>query len=249
MLFHDGKVWASPSADGGARIVFEGGRAVEEVEPGLGVGECADAPAPGARQVDLRSLFDQVPEKDFLLASRGSQLLHWRRTNRFCAVCGAPLARHPNEHAMYCARCGALVYPRVNPVVIVLVHDGPRLLLARKAGGVLPFWSLLAGFVEAGEDLESAVAREIREEVDIAVRDIRYVRSQPWSFPNNLMIAFTAAYAGGVVRPDGVEIAEAGWFSREAPLPPIPGPVSIARRLIDGFFHASGPPPHPPILP
>ena len=235
ILFHGGKIWVADTAGRQGAIVFDAGEAVEAVGPGVGVGESADAPAPGARLSGLRDLFGLVPESDFLLAGRAEQLLHWRKTTRFCAACGAPLVRHATEHAMHCPACGNLVYTRINPVVIVLVHDGPRMLLVRKAGNVLPFWSLVAGFVEAGEDLETAVAREVREEVGIPVRDIRYERSQPWPFPNNLMAGFTAAYAGGELRPDGVEIAEAAWFPREGPFPPLPGPVSIARRLIDAF--------------
>jgi NAD+ diphosphatase len=120
-------------------------------------------------------------------------------------------------------------------VVITLVSRGDRILLAHKAGDAIPFWSIIAGFVEANESLEAAVAREISEEVGIRVRNIRYARSQPWPFPNNLMMGFTAEYAEGDLVPDGAEIAEAGWFTRDN-LPPIPSRVSIARRLIDAFF-------------
>jgi len=136
---------------------------------------------------------------------------------------------------MICPACSHIVYPRINPVVITLISRDDRILLAHKAGGVLPFWSLVAGFVEAHETLEQAVAREIAEEVGLRVTNIRYASSQPWPFPNNLMFGFTAEYESGEITPDGVEIAEAGWFGRDD-LPPIPSRVSIARRMIDAFF-------------
>lgn len=236
IVFNGGKAWARREGDGRARIYFDRDDPVEEVSPGTGAAESPSAPEPGAEEIGLRALFDLVPAGDYAAAGRAFQLLHWRATNRFCAACGAPLKRDSVEHAMRCGACGALVYTRINPVVITLVHDGPKILLARKADGSLKFWSIIAGFVEAGETLEEAVAREVREEVGIRVRSIRYAGSQPWPFPNNLMLGFYARYDGGELRPDGAEIAEAKWFDpRSDALPPIPGPVSIARKLIDSF--------------
>jgi NAD+ diphosphatase len=196
-----------------------------------------EPPAPDAERIGLRALFDLVSPEISAQAGLGRQLLHWRRAHRFCGACGTPLLRHPVERAMACPACGHTAYPRINPVVITRVRRGDSLLLVHKAGGALPFWSLVAGFVEAHETLESAVAREIAEEVGLRVTDIRYAASQPWPFPNNLMLGFTAEYAGGEITPDGAEIDEAGWFARDN-LPPIPARVSIARRLIDAFFAA-----------
>ena len=172
----------------------------------------------------------------FAQAGQARQLLNWRLTHRFCGACGAPLTRHDTEHAMHCAACNLFFYPRINPVVITLVSRGDQILLAHKVGGLYPFWSIIAGFVEANETLEAAVAREVAEEVGLRVKNIRYATSQPWPFPNNLMMGFTAEYADGEIRPDGAEIGEAGWFDRDH-LPPIPSRVSIARRLIDAFFN------------
>jgi NAD+ diphosphatase len=202
--------------------------------------EAAEPPAPDAERIGLRALFDCVPPEVFAQAGLARQLLHWRRAHRFCGACGTPLQRHPAERAMVCPACGHTAYPRINPVVITLVHRDGQLLLVRKADGLLPFWSLVAGFVEANETLEAAVAREIAEEAGLRVKNIRYAASQPWPFPNNLMLGFTAEYAGGDIAPDGEEIGEAGWFSRDD-LPPIPARISIARRLIDAFF-ANHPP-------
>jgi len=117
----------------------------------------------------------------------------------------------------------------------VLKND--RILLGRNKRFRLPFYSVLAGFVEPGETLEECVKREIREEVSITVKNIRYFGSQPWPFPDSLMIAFVADYAGGEISTDGSEIIDAAWFAKEN-LPQIPPKISIARQLIDWFVHS-----------
>ncbi len=198
-----------------------------------------DAPALPAENVahrlGLRALFDRMEPAVYAMAQQGAQLLHWRRTHRFCGLCGGLLQRKNNgERAMHCPICRQDFFPRLNPVVIVRITRGREILLARRATGPFNFYSVIAGFVEAGETLEQAVAREIREEVGLEVHRIRYFASQPWPFPNNLMIAFTAEHESGDVRPDGVEIGAAGWFTRDR-LPDIPHPISISRRLIDDF--------------
>ncbi len=204
-----------------------------------------DVPSPesaldkGLRWMDLREVHDLAGPELYALATIALQVLHWRRTHRFCGRCGAPLARKTNgERAMRCEACGLDFFPRINPAVIVRIVRGDRLLLATRKteykGGVI--WGLIAGFVEPGESLEQAVVREIREEIGIEVTDIRYVRSQPWSFPNNLMLGFEARSDKGEVRPDGVEIKEARWFGRDDLPPNLPARMSIARFLIDTFF-------------
>jgi NAD+ diphosphatase len=183
----------------------------------------------------LRAFFDVADGNAYALASQAIQLMHWRKTHRFCGACGKPLQRHATERAMMCWDCDLAFYPRINPVVIVRITNGHNILLARRAHGFTGFFSLIAGFVEAGETLEQAVQREVYEEVGIRVKDITYCRSQPWSFPNNLMLAFTATYDGGEISPDGQEIAEAGWFNNSN-LPTIPGHISVSRWLIDDFL-------------
>jgi len=137
-----------------------------------------------------------------------------------------------------CPACGLMVFPRISPAVIVLVEKEGRVLLARGERFTEPFYSVLAGFVEPGETLEDAVHREIEEEVGIKVRNVRYFASQPWPFPDSLMIGFTAEYASGEIAIDKTEIVDARWFD-PAHLPTIPGKVSIARRLIDWFVEKS----------
>ena len=236
LLFKGEQLWIRRTAEG-ADPLFD--RAPQEpVEP-VGAG-CAAAlsdepPEPGAELVGVRAFFDLAPDELFAQAGLARQLLHWRLTHRFCGACGSPLVRHAAERAMHCPSCDLSFYPRINPVVITLISRGDQILLAHKAAGAVPFWSLVAGFVEANESLEHAVQREIAEEVGVRVKNVRYHSSQPWPFPNNLMLGFTAEYEGGEIRPDGEEIAEAGWFGRDS-LPPLPSRFSIARRMIDAFF-------------
>ena len=184
----------------------------------------------------LMALHASVSEQEWIIAGRAVQLVNWRRTHRFCGRCGVATEAVPGERATRCPDCGMLSFPRLAPAVITLItRDDGRALLARNANFPIPMYSCLAGFVEPGETLEEAVARETKEEVGIDVTDIRYQSSQPWPFPHSLMIGFRAAWAGGDIAVDGVEIAEADWFSTDD-LPPIPPRLSIARTLIDGWI-------------
>ena len=188
------------------------------------------------RITDLRGLFGLVAEDLIWIAGRANHLLYWHRTHRHCGRCGNPTEDKPDERALVCAGCGLVNYPRLSPAVIMSVTKDERILLARGKRFRLPFYSVLAGFVEPGETLEACVEREIREEVGIAVKDIRYFGSQPWPFPDSLMIGFTAVYAGGEITVDDVELVHADWFSRDD-LPRIPPSISIARQLIDAFVN------------
>ena len=180
----------------------------------------------------LRSLFLQIPDPWLSLAGRASQILEWDRSHRFCGRCGAPTRDRIEERAKQCPACGHVVYPRVSPAMMALVTRGQELLLARSKRFPQALYSALAGFVEAGESIEDCVHREVREEVGIEVHGLRYVASQSWPFPHSLMIAYTAEYTSGEVRPCDEEIVDARWFTLDA-LPQLPSPVSIARALID----------------
>ena len=170
----------------------------------------------------------------FKMAGRAKQIVGWNATHRFCGRCGGDTAPLSGELARRCARCGMLHYPRLSPAVIVLVRDRSRVLLARSPGFPAGMYSVLAGFVEPGEAIEEAVEREVREEVGIEVTGVRYFGSQPWPFPNSLMIGFTAEYAGGEISVDPTEIEDAGWYDAGA-FPPLPPRLSIARAMIDDF--------------
>ncbi|HEX3769802.1 MAG TPA: NAD(+) diphosphatase [Polyangiaceae bacterium] len=183
---------------------------------------------------NLRTLYGSLGDACFLMAGRAAQVVEWADTHRFCGRCATPMQRVPTERCMRCPKCGLLGYPRIAPAVIVLVRRGDEALLARGARFPGIFYSTLAGFVEIGESLEDTIAREIREEVGIEVKGIRYFGSQPWPFPHSLMVGYFAEWAGGELHPDGSEILDARWY-RATDLPPIPPPVSIARRLIDAW--------------
>ena len=181
----------------------------------------------------LRGIFRLAGADAFALAGRASQLLDWQQNHRYCGRCGSPTRLlKAGEFAMACPACDLLAYPRLSPAVMVLVMRNDQLLLARSPHFPPGMFSALAGFVEAGETLEQCAAREVREEVGIEIGNLRYFHSQPWPFPNSLMVAFFADYAGGVICPDPAEIEAADWFARSA-LPQLPAPVSIARQLID----------------
>ena len=183
----------------------------------------------------LRSLFGRVDGDHFILAGRAVQILHWQREHRFCGKCGTAMENRKTELARICPACGFVSFPRLSPAVIMSVIKKDQILLARSPRFPSGMYSTLAGFVEPGETLEEAVKREVREEVDIRLGNIRYIASQPWPFPHSIMIGFTADYAGGEIAVDGDEIEDAGWFSVEN-LPILPSKVSIARLLIDRFI-------------
>jgi NAD+ diphosphatase len=189
---------------------------------------------PGTDLVDLRALLELLTPEQRSLASRASQIVSWRRTQRYCGRCGSRSEDKPDEHARVCPSCGLVVYPRLSPAVIVAVVRDDRLLLARAPRFKGGLYSVLAGFVEPGETLEECVHREVREEVGVEVRNVRYFGSQPWPFPDSLMVGFTAEHAAGEIRPDPAEVVDAGWFTADA-LPRVPSPISIARALIDWF--------------
>ena len=187
---------------------------------------------PSREWLPLRAIFGAHGEAAFALAGRASLLLDWQRNHRYCGRCATPTERQTHEYSQRCPTCGLIVYPRISPAVMVLVRDGARLLLARSPRFKPGVFSALAGFVEAGESLEDCARREVREEVGVEIANLRYFRSQPWPFPDSLMLAFFADYAGGELCLDPSEIETAGWFTLDA-LPILPDPVSIARRLID----------------
>ncbi|MFN2254850.1 MAG: NAD(+) diphosphatase, partial [Candidatus Promineifilaceae bacterium] len=194
----------------------------------------------GLEFLGLRRLFGNISDEMLGLAGRAVQIKEWDRTHQYCGQCGSKVNKLAHERAKKCPQCGHTTYPRLSPAVIVSVERpsatgvGSELLLARNHRHPLGFFSVLAGFVEPGETLEGCVRREICEEVGIEVKNIRYFGSQPWPFPNSLMIAFTAEYASGDIRLEEEELSDAGWFVADD-LPPVPPRVSIARQMIDAF--------------
>lgn len=182
----------------------------------------------------LRQVYERLDEDLFWLAARAIQIVDWDRTHQFCSRCGAPTVQRETERSKECPKCGQIHFPRLAPAVIVLVERGNQILMARSRHFAPGMFSVLAGFVEPGETLEETVAREVKEESGILLRDIRYFGSQPWPFPHSLMIGFTAKYAGGEIALEDSELEAAGWYTADN-LPPQPGKISIARKLIDSF--------------
>jgi NAD+ diphosphatase len=192
-----------------------------------------DLPLPaGWKRSGLRALFFRLPDALIAIAARACQVVEFGATHRYCGRCGTLLLDRPGERARECPSCAQVAYPIVSPAMMALVIRDDTMLLARAPRFPSGMYSALAGFVEPGETLEDCVRREVREEVGIEVEELAYFGSQSWAFPHSLMIAFTARYAGGELRPDPAEIAEAQWFPLDA-LPELPSPMSIARRLID----------------
>ncbi|MBV7482902.1 NAD(+) diphosphatase [Bordetella sp. BOR01] len=190
----------------------------------------AEAP-PGYVFRKLRALLGDLGERA-PLAGRAFQISEWVRTHRYCGVCATPMQPVGHEFCMRCPACGMSAYPRISPAMMVLVRKGDSILLARHATYATARHTALAGFVEAGESIEDAVHREVLEEVGLQVDNLQYFGSQSWPFPHSLMIAFTAEYAGGEIRLQADEIAEARWYGPGDPLPDIPMHESIAGRLV-----------------
>ncbi len=183
----------------------------------------------------LRSVYGAVDDQLFALAGRAVQLLDWRRNHKYCGRCGALTDLVDGDRATRCPDCGLFNYPRLSPAVIMTVERDGACLLAHGVNFAPGVYSCVAGFVEPGESLEEAVAREVKEEVGIDVDNVRYFGSQPWPFPNSLMIGFNARYAGGEIELEDAEIGDAKWFTPDD-LPLLPGKISIARRLIDDWI-------------
>ncbi len=176
----------------------------------------------------------RLPDDLLSLGGMAMQLLYWEVTSGHCPRCGERAERMAGEWGKRCPRCRYEHYPHLHPAVIVLVRDADRVLLARKAIWAPGRYALVAGFVDNGESLEAAVAREVKEEVGVDVKDIRYVGSQNWPFPSQLMVGFTAEYAGGEIAIDPDELEEARWFPADR-LPDGPSRHSIARWILDNY--------------
>ena len=184
------------------------------------------------RSVNILAKEPGLPLSLLSLAGLGNAVLHWEKTSRCCDNCGGMMERIGGEWGKKCRACGAIHYPRIHPCIIVLVRRDDQLLLVRQAVWPVGRFSLVAGFVEFGENLEEAVTRELYEETGIKVTNIRYQGSQSWPFPSQLMTGFTADYCSGELKIQTEELEEGGWFSIDN-LPQLPPRRSIARWLID----------------
>ena len=192
------------------------------------------------KNIPVRQIFTMLSAgaagQGFAEIIRACHIVQWRWESRFCGTCGAGNTDVPSAVQRLCPQCGRAEFPRICPAIIVAITDDDnRILLAHNKKFRNRVYSHISGFNEAGESLEETVVREVREEVNIEVRDIVYVKSQPWPFPNSLMLGFKARYASGTIKPDGEEIEDAKWFTKDD-LPELPGEGSLSRLLINNWL-------------
>ena len=211
-------------------------------KPCFALGLEQDAVLPEARHDDLRSVSALLPADDLALLGYARAMAHWHRQHLYCGRCGAPTLSARGGHERVCRGCGAQYFPRIDPAIIVLVTDGERCLLGRQPSWAKGRYSTIAGFVEHGETLEAAVAREVREETDIHIREPRYVSSQPWPYPGSLMLGFRATAVSQTIFCRDGELEHAAWFSRDDIADAVdsglmmPPSRSISYRLIKGWY-------------
>lgn len=206
-------------------------------------GAGAAAGAAGIRFEELRPLAPMLGAEEAGLLAYARALSYWQARHRYCGVCGAATRALRAGHVMQCSStaCGAEFFPRIDPAIIVLVSDGERALLGRQAAWPAGRYSTVAGFVEPGESLEDAVAREVLEETGVTITACDYHSSQPWPFPSSLMLGFMASAPRGAQPGSSSELEDARWFSRDelaAGAVILPPPTSISRRLIETWFDA-----------
>jgi NAD+ diphosphatase len=197
----------------------------------------AETTAPGKMRFhDLRALFGRMDETLHALAGRAVQIVEWDRSHQFCGACGKPTEPSESDRSRTCPDCRIPQFPRLSPAIIVSVERGDEILLARSPHFPPGIMSVLAGFVEPGESCEEAVVREVWEETGVRVGDVRYFSSQPWPFPNSLMLGFVATWESGEIEIDGEEIVEARWYKADDMPNFFPGNMSISQWLIGDFL-------------
>lgn len=194
---------------------------------------------------DLRFLGTVLPPDEANLAAHARALVLWHASQMFCGACGTAARPEAGGNTRICmnADCGRVIFPRVDPAIIVLVADGERCLLGRQASWPEDRYSTIAGFAEPGESLEDAVRREVYEETNVRVGEVRYHSSQPWPFPSSLMIGFIAEAVSSEIKLNDAELEDAQWFTREqlrSGSPKLPFRISIARRLVDHWIDSAG---------
>ncbi|MDD3225618.1 MAG: NAD(+) diphosphatase [Clostridium sp.] len=185
--------------------------------------------------LNLRDVASLMEKEIFLMSGRANEILNWDKNSKYCGRCGSKTENKKDEMAKICPNCNNIMYPVICPAIIVGIIKGDKILLAHNSGFKNNKYSLIAGFVEAGETLENAVKREVREEINIKVKNVRYYSSSAWPFPNSLMIGFFADYDSGEIKVDGDEILDAGWFTKDNFPDNIPKKFTVARSIIDEF--------------
>lgn len=183
---------------------------------------------------NLRKSYYKLSAPLYQKAGKCHELLYWDKNTRFCGICGAPM-KMDTEISKRCTGCGKTVWPQLATAIIVLINKGDDLLLVHARNFKTDFYGCIAGFVETGESLEEAVRREVMEEAQITIKNLRYFKSQPWPYPCGLMVGFFAEYESGEVKLQDSELSKGGWFNKHN-LPTIPEKLSLARMLIDKWL-------------
>ncbi len=194
---------------------------------------------PDTTFTDLRALFSVMNMQLFEAISRAFQIVNWSDSNKYCGFCGSELQLDKKERALKCPNCDSpLVYPKISPCIITLIHKDKSILLAHNKNFPVNLYSTIAGFIEAGESAEACLKREVKEEVGIEVHNIKYFQSQSWPFPGQLMLGYFAEHKSGEITPDNDEIDDAQWFEVDnLPNTPPPG-VSISGDLIQHYLNS-----------
>ncbi len=252
----DAPVLLGIDGEGPLFVLDEGPPVPEATRPPLigWAGRLGEPAASAEGRVALREAVASLSLSDGGIVAYAAGMLNWHRRHRFCSVCGTPTTPREGGGIRHCGRCGTDHHPRLDPVVIMLVTDGDRVLLGRQHGWPEKRYSALAGFVSQGESLEEAVAREVGEEAGVEVGPPRYVASQPWPFPSSLMLGFTVPWTSGEPGGADPELEDVRWFSRDEIAaatasednwdgrPPdgaellLPPRLAIARRLIEHWL-------------
>ena len=191
----------------------------------------------GDNYYSLHQLYE-IDKDIYQIATRGVLINDWYQLNQYCGKCGTKTVIKENSMALICPNCGTSFHGKIQPAVIIAIHKGNELLMARHSYNTKVAYALIAGFVEMGESIEESVRREVKEEVGINIKNIRYMGSQPWPFPNSLMFAFKAEYDSGKIEVDGEEIVEAKWFKKDE-IEDIASDISIYSLLIEDFLKNS----------
>ncbi len=197
-------------------------------------GVSSERGASACEWLDFRSSFDVLPYSDYYLASRAKELVFWNEQTKYCSLCGHSLDK-TSEISKQCRNCGKTFWTQISTAVLVNIVKGDEILLIRSRNFKGTYWGLVAGFVEMGETLEECVRRETLEETGLKIKNIKYEASQPWPYPANLMVGFSAEYDLGEIVLQEDELLDAKWFHRDH-LPELPGRVSLTRRLIDAWL-------------
>jgi len=187
------------------------------------------------QKTNLRSILNIVPEELFEPLTRAKQLVHWLQDNRFCGRCGSQMAYSTMMSSLKCTQCGYMTFPKLCPASIVLITRGEEILLARSPHFAKDVYSLVAGFVEAGESAEACAKREVKEEVGLEIEDLEYFSTQSWSFPHSFMVGFFAKYKSGEICIQEDEIEDAKWFTKDT-LPNMPYSTSISYQMIQAWL-------------